>query len=159
MKYTPPRLESPQSDELLHQAWVSDLSPEDDGESGLRCVTAADAPSEPTKYLMRAVLTDAVQCFQTNFGDQDDLRAKDFADVRWWLFENEAEGPFSFERVCSVLALDPGCVRQALSDFARKRIGGRVQPRTGRPPVTRFQSREMTDAARSGAREPRRIMV
>ena len=159
MKYAPTRLESPQWDELLHQASVSDLSPEDGDEGCIRCLSAADALSEPTKNLMRAVLTDAVQCFQTNFGDQDELRAKDFADVRWWLFENEAEGPFSFERVCSVLALDPACVRQALSDFARKRIGDRVQPRAGRSPVTRLQSRDLTDAARNGAREPRRIVV
>lgn len=159
MKYAPPRLEGGQSNELLHRVLVSAPSPDDGDESCIRCLSFADTPSEPTKYLMRAVLTDAVQCFQTNFGERDELRAKDFADVRWWLFENEDDGPFSFERLCSVLALDPGLVRQALSEFASKQIAVRVQPRAGRSPVTRLQSRELTDAARSGTRGRRRIMA
>ena len=161
MKYALPRLEREfeQSGDLLREVSASAASPDNDGESCTCCPSPADGPSERMKYLMRTVLADAVQCFQTNFGEQDGLRAEDFADVRWWLFENDADGPFSFERVCSVLALDPGCLRQALGEFGRKRIANRAQPRTGRSPVTRLQSRELTDAARSGARGRRRIVV
>jgi hypothetical protein len=150
MKYPVPRLESEfeQSDDLLHEIPVSGPSLARGGESCTCSLSVANGPSEPMKCLMRGVLADAVQCFQTNLGAQDGLRAEDFGDVLWWLFENEADGPFSFERVCSVLALDPGCLRQTLAAFARDRIPVFVQRRAGRAPVTRLHSREPTDAAR-----------
>jgi hypothetical protein len=152
MKYALPLLSSfEHPDDRLRQVSVS--SPDRGSESCLCRLSLEDGSSERTKYLMRTVLADAVQCFQMNFGDQDGLRAKDFADVRWWLFENEADEPFSFEQVCSVLELDPASLRQALRDFGRRRIAGRVQPRAGRSAVTRRQSRELTEAARTAARE------
>src|SRR5208282_2911115 len=101
------------------------------GENIRRRDSADDYPSEPMKHLMLAVLTDAVQCFQrfrTNLGAQQGPRAQEFTDVKWWLFEDQSDGPFSFENVCYILKLDPAAFRRALAESDLRRIPGRVRP-------------------------------
>jgi hypothetical protein len=102
-----------------------------------------DYPSEPMKHLMFAVLADAVQCFQrlrTNLGAQQGARAQEFTDVKWWLFEDESDAPFSFGNVCYILKFDPAAFRRALAESDLRRLPGRVRPavlglriRRGRP--------------------------
>lgn len=64
--------------------------------------------------LMSAVLEDAVQCFRKQFvsGKRRDHRlAKEAED--WFLSESDTS-PFSFDNICTVLRLDPDCIRARL---------------------------------------------
>ena len=112
------------------------------GEGFRRRDSRDNYPSEPMKHLMLAVLTDAVQCFQRfriNLGAQQGLRAREFADVKWWLFEDESDEPFSFENVCYILKFDPVALRRALAEPGLRRILGRV-----RPPVVSLRARRLS---------------
>src|SRR5271157_1966180 len=97
------------------------------GESLRRCDSLDDYPSEPMNHLMLAVITDAVQCFRTNLGAQQGPRAQEFADVKWWLFEDDSDGPFSFENACYILKFDPAALRRALAESDVRQIPGRVR--------------------------------
>lgn len=111
------------------------------GENLRRRDSLDDYSSEPIKHLMLAVLTDAVRCFQrsrTNVGAQQGPRAQEFTDVKWWLFEDESDGPFSFGNVCYALKFDPAAFRRALAESGLSRICGRV-----RPPVVSLRARQL----------------
>jgi hypothetical protein len=61
--------------------------------------------------LMRAVLEDAVNCFQRALGPNADRMAK---DAEKWLFNDDARWPFSFVNICTVLGLNAEYVRLGL---------------------------------------------
>src|SRR5262247_2366453 len=53
--------------------------------------------------LMRAVLEDAVHCFQKTQGTEATRLAK---DAERWFFTDDQQWPFSFINICAVLGLD-----------------------------------------------------
>jgi hypothetical protein len=64
--------------------------------------------------LMRAVLEDAVNCFQQQFvkhGPQVQQLAK---EAERWLFTDDDHWPFSFVNICAVVGLNATYVRQGL---------------------------------------------
>jgi hypothetical protein len=107
----------------------SEFSPK--GENLRRRDSLDDTSSEPIKHLMLAVLSDAVRCFQrsrSDLGAQQGPRAQEFTDMKCWLFEDESDGPFSFENVCYVLKFDPVAFRRALAESSLRGIRGRLRP-------------------------------
>lgn len=61
--------------------------------------------------LMRAVLEDAVNCFQRAPGVNTDRMVK---DAERWLFSDDAHWPFSFINICAMLGLNAEYVRLGL---------------------------------------------
>jgi hypothetical protein len=82
------------------------------------------APMEPLRRLAFAVLMDAVQVFQTNFGAPPSNRRLEFNEAQEWLLGTQGHGPFSFENVCFMLDVDPLRLRSKLRLWrAMKRAG------------------------------------
>lgn len=66
--------------------------------------------------LMRAVLDDAIHCFQ-QYSGVTSARARRLAqEAEDWLFSDEEEWPFSFVNICFVLGLDPAALRHKLRE-------------------------------------------
>ena len=64
--------------------------------------------------LMRAVLTDAIACYQKQFlakGRRSERVAKEAEE---WLFGDNESWPFAFVNVCAALGMDPAYVRRGL---------------------------------------------
>lgn len=71
--------------------------------------------------LMRAVLEDAVDCFQKQSlknGRRPQRLAREAED---WLFRDEHRWPFSFVNICEVLGIDPEYVRRGLKRWREER--------------------------------------
>ncbi|MGE0827284.1 MAG: hypothetical protein AB7P18_34825 [Candidatus Binatia bacterium] len=62
--------------------------------------------------LMRAVLEDAVHCFQKIQGARTDRPAR---DAEKWIFSEDTQWPFSFVNICTALGLSPEYVRLGLT--------------------------------------------
>lgn len=79
--------------------------------------------------LMRAVLTDAINCYQRGLlsKKQRDLRLAEEAEE--WFFVDDYYQPFSFVHICSVLGLEPAYIRLGL-----KRWGQEIPARPQRKP-------------------------
>jgi hypothetical protein len=84
--------------------------------------------------LRRAILEDALACFQkqTVTGGQRVQRLAREAEE--WLFTNDYAWPFSFVNVCAALKLDPGYIRLGLKRW-RQDPPAHAQKRYHRPPV------------------------
>jgi hypothetical protein len=66
--------------------------------------------------LMRAVLEDAINCFQRGAGPSPDRMAK---DAERWLFSDDARWPFSFVNICTVLGLNSEYLRLGLKRWQK----------------------------------------
>lgn len=65
---------------------------------------------EPERYLMLAVLKDALVDFTKNAAS----RNQRFKSARSWLFDEQSDRLFSFESICEALNLDPSYIRREL---------------------------------------------
>lgn len=71
--------------------------------------------------LMRAVLEDAIECFQKQ-ALKSGRRAQRLArEAEEWLFKDDQLWPFSFLNVCHVLGLDPAYIRRGLKQWRLQR--------------------------------------
>jgi hypothetical protein len=76
----------------------------------------------PEAALMRAVLEDAVSCFQREFfakGRRAQRLAKEAAE--WFFAPKDTQWPFSFENICTVLGLDAEYIRRGLKRWRQCR--------------------------------------
>lgn len=70
--------------------------------------------------LMRAVLEDAIGCFQKQ-SVKSGRRAQRLAkEAEEWLFTDDPHWPFSFVNICAVLGLDPGYLRLGLKRWRQR---------------------------------------
>jgi hypothetical protein len=73
--------------------------------------------------LMRAVLEDAIECFQKQ-AFKSGRRAQRLArEAEEWLFKDDQRWPFSFLNVCNILGIDPDYVRRGLNQWRKERSG------------------------------------
>src|ERR1700730_16081184 len=86
------------------------------------------ASFEPIMRLMCAILIDAVRCFQNNFEAHLPSAQNEFREARRWIFDDKADGPFSFESVCNALQIDSRGLRYSLVRWKRDRQAG-AKPR------------------------------
>ena len=70
--------------------------------------------NEPLKRLMIAVLADALTCYQFAETAESEVRCRLSREAGCWLFDEKSEGPFSFDSVCEVLAINPAQIRRQL---------------------------------------------
>ena len=66
--------------------------------------------------LMRAVLEDAVHCFQKSQGTDAAHLAK---DAERWFFANDQRWPFSFVNICAALGLNADYIRMGLQRWSQ----------------------------------------
>jgi hypothetical protein len=71
---------------------------------------------EPEKYLMLAVLKDALLDYRNNLT----LQNKRFKCARTWFFDELSNRLFSFESICEVLNVSPSYIRQELVGLANR---------------------------------------
>jgi hypothetical protein len=84
----------------------------------------------PETGLMRAVLTDALVCFQKGFsGGRRARRLAEEAEA-WFLSDND-RWPFSFLSICAVLGLEPAYIRRGLQQWSQNNPRRRELSRLG----------------------------
>ncbi|MBM4257186.1 MAG: hypothetical protein FJ147_14960 [Deltaproteobacteria bacterium] len=68
--------------------------------------------------LMRAILEDAVQCYQLRHRIETRPSARQLTrDAERWLFSNDDASPLSFHNVCTVLGLEPRYLQRGLRQW------------------------------------------
>lgn len=68
--------------------------------------------------LMRAVLEEALDCFQKQFVKSGRRAQRLAREAEEWLFSDEASWPFSFVNICAVLGIEPGYIRLKLKRWS-----------------------------------------
>lgn len=78
------------------------------------CYSIKAYTERPEVALMRAVLADALDCFQKQSrpGEREDQRLAREAEE--WFFTDNYNCLFSFDHICAVLGLDPEYIRRGL---------------------------------------------
>lgn len=66
--------------------------------------------SSPETVLAVAVLENAIECLRDRRSD----RGRAYREAEEWYLAGAPDWPFSFERICTLLDLDPDGVRRAL---------------------------------------------
>lgn len=89
------------------------------------------------KYLMLAVLEDAVVCFQKYLFARTPRERSLFRETEEWLFiEKRSDWPFSYGSICEALGIDPDYLRSGLSRWKEKiapsNVAGRSRTRAGK---------------------------
>jgi hypothetical protein len=93
------------------------------------------ASVEPIMRLMAGILIDAVRCFQRNFEARHSDRRQEFREAQFWIFDDKANGPFSFQCVCESLEIDPCGLREWILRWQKDRRSGEKQRMIRRSPV------------------------
>jgi hypothetical protein len=70
--------------------------------------------ARPVAALLRAVLEDALACFQSQFLTEGRRVQREAQEAEAWFLSKEENWPFSFMVVCAVLGLEPEAIRQQL---------------------------------------------
>ena len=92
--------------------------------------------------LMQAVLEDAIECFEKQFGTP---RFRDYRIAReaeQWLFTDDYQWPFSFVNICSVLGTDPEYIRRGLNKQKAERPGEIPRRALHHPIIVRSRLKE-----------------
>ena len=95
----------------------------------------------PERRLMAAVLQEAVRAYQRYRSASDDRSRRIYLDAEEWFESRDPEPLFSFENVCTRLAIDADQMRHDLRRWRDGELGA------GRPAT----ARRVTDAARREA--------
>jgi hypothetical protein len=88
---------------------------------------------ESERRLMLAVLRDAVACFQNYIFARDRRGKRLFDEAEDWILQEDDEQTFSFKSICEVLGFNPGCVRQGLVRWKKKRLARHARSHRGTP--------------------------
>jgi hypothetical protein len=76
----------------------------------------------PVAALLRAVLEDALTCFQSQFLTEGRRVQREAQEAEAWFLSKEEDWPFSFMAVCAVLGLEPEAIRQQLRRWRRSHL-------------------------------------
>jgi len=82
--------------------------------------------------LMRAVLEDAIACFQKQVLKKGRRALRLAREAEEWLFTDDQQWPFSFLNICNVLGIDPGYIRRGLKQLRQEQPGQETQRQRGR---------------------------
>jgi hypothetical protein len=74
----------------------------------------------PEAVLMRAVLEDAIVCFQRQFYISGPRAQRLAREAESWFFSNDSQWPFAFVNICTVLGFNPEYIRMGLRRWDRK---------------------------------------
>ena len=70
--------------------------------------------------LMRAVLDDAITCYQKQFVTNTQRERRLAKEAEAWFFDNDERWPFSFVNVCRALELEPEYLRRGLKRWCQR---------------------------------------
>jgi hypothetical protein len=102
-----------------HDSWTSMFEPDVLAVARYMEKWRYQGSQDPEKTLMYAVLEDAVTCFQ-RFSSVSSARGRAaFKDAENWLMHEKSDWPFSFERICEALNLNPDYIRGGLEHWLR----------------------------------------
>jgi hypothetical protein len=90
--------------------------------------------------LMRAVLDDAIHCYQQQFATKTRHARRLAREAEAWFFDNDERWPFSFVNVCRALGFDPEYVRRGLRQWGQ------------RPPAASYKTQRRSGPARQRLR-------
>lgn len=76
----------------------------------------------PVATLLRAVLEDALACFQSQFLTEGRRVQREAQEAEAWFLSKEEDWPFSFMTVCAVLGLESDAIRQQLKRWRRSHL-------------------------------------
>ena len=82
---------------------------------------ASFASGRPEAELMRAILEDALLCFQKGLVHQGRRVQRLAREAEEWLFSDDPRWLFSFVSICAVLGLEPAYLRQGLRSWRQDR--------------------------------------
>lgn len=85
-----------------------------------------DLRREPERLLMLAVLEDGIRSYQKNAGATYPMGKKHFNDAEEWIFDDEADGAFSFAGICEAWGLNAAYLRLGLLRWLER--NGRQRP-------------------------------
>ncbi|RMD84456.1 MAG: hypothetical protein D6815_04130 [Candidatus Dadabacteria bacterium] len=95
--------------------------------------------------LVRAIMQDAIECFQKHIHARDNKRRQLYLEAEQWIMNEEDTGVFSFNNVCELLGVNPDYLREGLlawrdRERARRRArlfeAPRHRPHIDRPRTT-----------------------
>ena len=73
--------------------------------------------NRPEAALMRAVLEEALNCFQCQFqGDRENARRLGL-EAETWFFNDDTSWPFAFVNICTILGINPDYIRRGLRQW------------------------------------------
>ena len=76
----------------------------------------------PVAGLLRAVLEDALACFQKQFMTEGHRVQREAQEAEQWFLSEDSHWPFSFVSICTLLNLEPNYIRRGLREWeARER--------------------------------------
>ena len=76
-------------------------------------------PECPETALMRAVLEEALTCYQHGFVSGKPLAHRLAREAKAWFFSDDDHWLFSFVPVCAVLGLEPSYIRREVEQWER----------------------------------------
>ena len=76
----------------------------------------------PVAGLLRAVLEDALACFQKQFMTEGHRVQREAQEAEQWFVSEDSHWPFSFVSVCAVLGLEPEAIRQQLKRWSHSQL-------------------------------------
>lgn len=74
----------------------------------------------PEADLMRAILEDAIICFQHQFYDSPQRSYRLAREAEAWFFSDDTHWPFAFMNICEVLGFNPAYIRRGLRYWSEK---------------------------------------
>jgi len=80
------------------------------------------APLEPEKQLLLAVLEDGINTFRDNVLAQGEKNKRLFREAEEWITEIDGDWIFSFETVCETLGINAEYVRWGLLRWKEKKL-------------------------------------
>ena len=75
-------------------------------------------PARGEVALLRAILEDAIHCFQKQFISRRPRTLRLAKEAEEWLFTDDDKWPLSFVNVCAVLGVDPAYLRRELKQLS-----------------------------------------
>lgn len=83
-------------------------------------------PLEPEKYLLLAILEDALACYRKNVFARTARKQAAYRDAEDWIFATDDERFLGFESVCGVLGIEPSYLRRGLVEWKRRKVKARA---------------------------------
>ncbi|MGE0822108.1 MAG: hypothetical protein AB7G75_07985 [Candidatus Binatia bacterium] len=78
------------------------------------CSPMAARAEGPELALARAVLEDAIRCYQRQFVSSRRRTRRLAREAEEWIFSNDSSWPFSFVNICDALTINPAYIRRSL---------------------------------------------
>jgi hypothetical protein len=96
--------------------------------------------------LMRAVLEEAVDCFQKQFVNSGRRAQRLAREAEEWFIAEDPSWPFSFVNICEVLGIEPGYIRLRLKRCSEEAAEREPEEQSQEP----FYNRRMVERAPIG---------